>query len=395
MLVIAVLSLPVAVLTIQIIYALGKEKSSRITTRNQSVSFTVLIPAHNEAEIIAGTLVSIKAHVTGKDRILVIADNCSDGTERIARDLGVEVLPRSNSNEKGKGYALGFGIKHIGELESKPDALVILDADCTIGAGEISDLAAMSIELNRPVQALYLMHSNETAGMGQKVAEFAWLVKNRVRALGNRKLGFPCQLMGSGMAFPWSLVDAARFSSANIVEDLELGINYTLEGHSPYFYPGVSVSSYFPSHSDSEKSQRRRWEHGHLATILKMLPRLVRQGFAKRDIECAALAADLLVPPLALLTILLVVINGFCFGYAVFHGSVVPWLVSLLLLVIFCIGILLAWYRFGRDILSTKQLLYIPVYILKKLPLYLAILVKRQVKWVKTSRSIRDEAGDE
>jgi cellulose synthase/poly-beta-1,6-N-acetylglucosamine synthase-like glycosyltransferase len=395
MLIIAVLALPVAVLTIQIIYALGKEKPSQIPAQNQSVSFTVLIPAHNEAEIIDDTLVSIKAQVTGKGKILLIADNCSDGTERLARDLGVEVLPRSDSNEKGKGYALGFGIKHIGELESKPDALVILDADCTISAGEISDLAAMSIELNRPVQALYLMHSNETAGMGQKVAEFAWLVKNRVRALGYRKLGFPCQLMGSGMAFPWSLVSTARFSSGNIVEDLELGINYTLEGHSPSFYPEVSVSSYFPSSSDSEKSQRRRWEHGHLVTSIKMLPRLVRRGIVNRDIDCAALAVDLLVPPLSLLTILLVALNVICLVYAVVHGGAEPWFASLILLAIFCFGILLAWYRFGRGILTTRQLLYIPVYILNKVPLYLAILVKRQVKWVKTSRGIRGEADDE
>ena len=388
-LVIVILGVPVAVLGLQIFSALRKEMPTTTVSELRKFSFTILIPAHNEEEIIGETLASIKTQVTGDNKILVIADNCSDNTEQIVTGLGVEVISRSSINQRGKGFALGFGIRYINEFEVKPDVLVILDADCTVAKGEIINLAAKSIELNRPVQALYLMHSNKFAGIGQKISEFAWLLKNKIRPLGYKKLYLPCQLLGSGMAFPWSIVSAERFTSANIVEDLELGITYTMEGLPPFFYPVVSIASFFPLDADSEKSQRKRWEHGYLITIAKLVPSLIKSSISNRDFKGAAMTADLLIPPLALLATLLIVINAFCLGYAVVDGDFYPLLFSLLILIVFSVEIIVAWFYFGRDMLGLRHLFYIPFYIVKKLPLYLAVFVKRQVGWVKTSRKGR------
>ena len=53
------------------------------------------------------------------------------------------------------------------------------------------------------------------------------------------------------------------------------------------------------------------------------------------------------------------------------------------------LAIISAWAKFGREIVSIVALLYAPFYILKKIPLYLSFLLKRQVDWV---RSKRDES---
>jgi hypothetical protein len=50
------------------------------------------------------------------------------------------------------------------------------------------------------------------------------------------------------------------------------------------------------------------------------------------------------------------------------------------------ITILLAWSQFGRAIIAFSALLYAPLYALKKIPLYLGFLVKRQVEWVRSKR---------
>jgi cellulose synthase/poly-beta-1,6-N-acetylglucosamine synthase-like glycosyltransferase len=356
---------------------------------------TILIPAHNEESVIENTLLSLDDEVTENDQVVVIADNCVDETETIVRNLGFEVIVREDLAEVGKGYALGFGIDHIEQKENQPDALVILDADCTVTRGSLKELAAIGVELKRPAQAQYLMHANPENGIGQRVAEFAWIVKGKVRSTGYRKLGLPCQLKGTGMAFPWGLVDADKFRSANIVEDLELGIQLTLDGYPPFYCPEVTVSSEFPLSKEGEKSQRKRWEHGHLATSLKFLPKLVKQCIAGLDVNCAALAADLLVPPLALLAILLVVLNVFCGGYALVTGITGPLWVSLSLLGIFGLGVLIAWFFHAREVIGLKHLLFVPVYVIRKIPLYLTILVKRQVKWVKTSRGNQSGGNDE
>jgi hypothetical protein len=74
--------------------------------------------------------------------------------------------------------------------------------------------------MGRPVQALYLMMAPADSQINYKVAEFAWRVKNWLRPLGLRALGLPCQLMGTGMAFPWEVIRRADLASASLVEDL-------------------------------------------------------------------------------------------------------------------------------------------------------------------------------
>lgn len=379
--------IPVAILFVQVFNSLRVTGVAYTPKLLKNISFAILIPAHNEEDVIEKTLLSVKAQVSENDRILVVADNCTDNTKDIANGLNVEVVIRSNKHQIGKGYALEFGIDYLSTSELKPDVLVIMDADCLVTKGEIKNLAVKSNELNRPAQALYLMHSPNNSGIGTKMAEFAWLVKNLVRPLGYKNLKLPCQLTGSGMAFPWSIVDSGKFKNANIVEDLKLGIDYTIEGYPPVFFPELTVSSCFPVEISGKKSQRKRWEHGHLTTIIRQVPRLAAQSIVKRNFNCMALAADLFVPPLALLSLLLIILNTICIGYALMEGGILPFVVSLGILTFFCIEVLVAWHFFGRKILSAKQLLYVPVYILKKVPLYLTFLVKRQVQWVKTTRT--------
>ena len=57
--------------------------------------------------------------------------------------------------------------------------------------------------------------------------------------------------------------------------------------------------------------------------------------------------------------------------------------VALLLLVL---AVLLAWLRFGRRIVPFRELLGIPVYVLRKLPLYLGFMTARQTGWVRSQR---------
>ena len=49
---------------------------------------TVLVPAHDEEAVLAATLDSLGGQTRRPDRVLVIADNCSDATAEVARALG-------------------------------------------------------------------------------------------------------------------------------------------------------------------------------------------------------------------------------------------------------------------------------------------------------------------
>ena len=72
------------------------------------------------------------------DRLLVVADNCTDHTAAVARAAGAEVLERRDAERRGKGYALAAGVDTL--RAGPPDVVVIVDADCRPAAGAIDRL---------------------------------------------------------------------------------------------------------------------------------------------------------------------------------------------------------------------------------------------------------------
>jgi hypothetical protein len=88
----------------------------------------VLIPAHNEQLLIGQTLQRLLPQITAVDRVLVVADNCTDKTALMARSHGVEVLERHDTQNRGKGFALAAGVAHL--AADPPDVVIVFDADC-------------------------------------------------------------------------------------------------------------------------------------------------------------------------------------------------------------------------------------------------------------------------
>ncbi|HSI44011.1 MAG TPA: glycosyltransferase family 2 protein [Methylotenera sp.] len=378
------LAIPVAVFMLQVLISLLPYFAKPLP-KSARPSIAVLIPAHNEQLGIGATLESLRAQLVEGDRIIVIADNCQDNTAAIARSYGAIAIERTDTVKRGKSYALDYGMRYL-EQNEPSETVVIVDADCLIQPGSLPRLASLAVQKNRPVQALYLMYSPPNSSLKTKIAEFAWAVKNWARALGYHHLGLPCQLMGTGMAFPWALIQKANIASGHIVEDLKLGLELADQKHPPLFCPEAVVTSVFPINTEGAKSQRTRWEHGHLGMIAKEGPALLLRSLAKFNLGMLALVLDMCVPPLALLTLLVLSLALAGIILASFSHALFPGLFGVLLLLMLGVTVLLAWVKFGRSILTLASLGYAPIYMLAKIPLYLKFLVRRQVEWVRSKR---------
>jgi cellulose synthase/poly-beta-1,6-N-acetylglucosamine synthase-like glycosyltransferase len=387
----AVLLVPLGVLSLQVLAAMWPARNSGCTSgcvSSPRPSIAVLMPAHDEATGIAPAIAAVMAGLVEQDRLLVVADNCSDDTAGIAERAGGEVIERFDSDRRGKGYALDFGIRHL--ATRPPEVVVIVDADCIVEGDALDRLAHQCARTGRPAQALYLMHAPAGAGARLRIAAFAWIVKNHVRALGYWRLGLPCQLMGTGMAFPWSAIRSAPLASGHIVEDLQLGIDLAAAGAPPCFCPHALVTSMFPSRADGIESQRTRWEQGHLGVIAQVGPRLIASALRKGDGSLVAMALDLCVPPLATLALVvftLIVVSALL----ALTGAQTPLFVAATLAVMMVTVVFLAWVGFGRRSVSLSEMLLAPLYAASKVPMYLRMLRTRQLEWVRTRRD--DRAG--
>lgn len=377
------LLVPILTLALEVIASLPARKGqSRLEGGRPRLA--IVVPAHDEAGLIGETVRAILPQLLATDRLIVVADNCSDDTAAIARTAGARVIVRNDTTRRGKSYALDFAIQHL--TTDPPDAVLIVDADCRVEEGCVDRLARTCRATSRPVQALYLMHAPAGAGLTGRIAAFAWILKNRVRPTGLARLGLPCQLMGTGMAFPWQCIERADLASGHIVEDLKLGLELARDGSPALFCPEARVSSDFPASAEGFKSQRTRWEHGYLGVLLRDAPPLIVQALAKGNLPLLALSLDLCVPPIALLVLLTGAV-WLAAGLAyVFAGSMAPFLLASAALALLAGCVLLAWARYARDIISGATLAFAPFYALAKIPLYARFLVARQIDWVRSKR---------
>ncbi len=297
---------------------------------------------------------------------------------------GAEVVERHEPERRGKGYALAFGARHLGQ--NPPEILIVLDADCRLGREAVGRLARAAHEFGRPVQARYRMLPPDGAGAGHRLAAFAFLMRNHVRALGLRALGAPCHLMGTGMAIPWPLAVSADLASGHLTEDLKLGVELAAAGKGAIYLPEAVVTSAFPLAAAAASGQHRRWEQGSLQVLASQAPGLLATALARRDAGLLALAFDILAPPIGLYagallawTALLLVLAAAGAGSA---SIVIP--VGALVLLALAIG--LAWRRFGGEVSSARDFAGLPSYVLGKLGIYAGLLRGRGSSWTRTDR---------
>jgi cellulose synthase/poly-beta-1,6-N-acetylglucosamine synthase-like glycosyltransferase len=388
----AIVALPVLVIVVQVAVALlpigrlRQHGQHADQTPEANRSFAVLVPAHNEAIGIRDTIASISAQLTPSGRIVVVADNCSDATAQIARDCGAEVLERNCSTERGKGYALQAGLVHLAQRQPVPEFVIVVDADCRLEPECLNSLVAQAATTGRPAQACYLMTPPAEPRAVDVVSALAVLVKNRIRPLGMARLGLPCLITGSGTAFPWATLQAHPFDGGNLVEDMQLAVDLALSSSAPSYCDEAVLSAALPNRPAAFISQRRRWEHGHLQTLVTQVPRLALAFLKTGRIELAAMLLDLSVPPLSLVVALNLV--------ATFAGLIVgclgagwePAFIGLVALALLTVSVCAAWWRFAPRWMAWRYLLGIPAYVLRKLPIYASFISRRESAWVRTSR---------
>ena len=385
---------PAVVLLIETLAALLPAASAR-QTASRSPTVAVLVPAHDEAAQIGETVAALTSQLPEAGRLLVVADNCSDDTAALAARAGASVVERRDRERIGKGFAISYGLRHLDP--DPPDVVIVVDADCRVSQGGLAALAATAVSANRPAQAEYLLAAPADAGPTVVVSALATLLRNRVRPRGMRRLGLPCHLTGSGMAFPWRQLRDAPELGANLVEDLVLGIELALRGTPAVLCADVRISSELPRGATANMGQRRRWEHGQLQTLVAYVPRLLAAGIARRRLALVGLGLDLAVPPLALLVMLQIGMLAVS-GLAGLVGIASPAAFGLAALSVGLVSAAVgaAWVGFGRPVLPARQILFVPLYLLWKIPLYLGLARgRKQAVWERTARDSPAPAAGE
>jgi cellulose synthase/poly-beta-1,6-N-acetylglucosamine synthase-like glycosyltransferase len=366
--------------------------------------FLILVPAHNEAQLLPGLLQSLERldYPRALYAVHVVADNCTDETAAVARQWGATVHERNDSNRRGKGAALQWLLERLWATAAVHDAVVFLDADSHISPNFLRVMDSHLARGERVIQAYYTVDAPERArSVALRYAAFA--VLHYLRPLGRMALGASVGLKGNGMVFAAELMRAHQWSAA-LTEDIELHMALLFAGERVAFAPGATVWAEMPASLAQTTGQHARWESGRLEMARRYVPPLLRaswvaarQGEMRRAFLFADAALEHLIPPLAVFAALTL------FGCAVtLLLSLGMWLVpaagnrTLLMLNLLGSTTLLAGlllYLFAGLRLAAapwpvyRSLLGAPLYIIWKSRHYVQILNKRSADWVRTTRN--------
>ncbi len=357
------------------------------STAAASTRLTVLVPAHDEALMIAGCVRSLDAQIYPRSlyNVVVIADNCSDRTAAIARAAGAERVLERSSAERGKGQALRWVIDIILHEAGPPAAFVIVDADTTADPELLSRLAAAFERGAQAAQCDYALQADGSAASALRAAAF--LLVNRVRPAGRAALGLSAFLVGNGMLLSAELLTALPWRAFTSTEDLEYSLDLASAAVKIAYVGDASVHAPTAPSADAAASQQLRWEGGRLHLMRTRGLRMLLAGLVRRRPALVLVAVDLLTPPLgalaglalagAVLSVALAA-AGACADWAT-----ASWLVALSAIPAYA----LIGLRAGRAPRSAyRALLRAPLFVLAK-PLHAhRVLRFRPDSWVRTER---------
>ncbi len=240
-------------------------------------SFAIVIPAHDEETTLPEVLRSCARldYPRAKVKVYVIADNCSDRTATIARRHGVVCLERHDLEHRGKGHALAWGLGRV--LADRPDAVIILDADCRLDADALRVFDARLSQGQRVLQANYVA-ANPDESLVSYVAGVANRLENELFYAPKSRLGLAVLLRGTGMVFSRQVLEDCPWQEHSIVEDAEYTLRLFEAGIRVHFVEEILVGSDFPAQRQQLMVQRSRWIGGNCALGRVQAPRLILQG---------------------------------------------------------------------------------------------------------------------
>jgi poly-beta-1,6-N-acetyl-D-glucosamine synthase len=242
-----------------------------------SVRITVLVPAHDEEDALPATLEALSDQTRQPDRVIVVADNCTDRTAAIAREMDYEAFETVDNHHK-KGGALNQALAALLPEATADDVILIMDADTQlaerfleIGAGRLEadpELAAVGgVFYGESGKGLVgQLQRNEYARYGLQIRQR----RGRVFVLTGTATLFRADAMldvagARGVFIPGE--PGRVYDTAALTEDNELTLALKSLGATMESPPECRVTTELMPTWRNLWHQRQRWQRGALENI--------------------------------------------------------------------------------------------------------------------------------
>ncbi|MDE2144459.1 MAG: glycosyltransferase family 2 protein [Patescibacteria group bacterium] len=374
----------------------GLKKVGRRKETKPKSTFAIFIPAHNEEKVVGPLLDSCFNLDYPRELfdVYVIADNCDDGTVKLSLSKGANVIKRSNSELKGKGYALDYGFQEVFRRREY-SAAVVVDADNLIKSDFLKIMNAELLKGKKILQGRMDVKNPNDTWVTAIYAMSVW-VSNRFFYYAKNNLGFSAALGGTGMCISSDILEKIGWGATSLTEDWEFTIKALIHGVKTDWVHDAIVYDEKPLAFGQTWRQRLRWVRGQFVVAFRYFPELLWRGVSKADFVALESIVQLLMPVyLVTATLMSVVFLTSLRQYAFdpFLGKMLfstyweaLWTVQYA--VFSFVMPVAATLMDGGSKLTLKYILLFPIYQYSWIPLaWLALFTHRNVEWMHTAHT--------
>ena len=274
--------------TLMTIFSFKKYEKPRSMIDSFRQTFSILIPSHNEEDVIYDTLQNIQKIKYPKDyfNVYIIMDNCTDNTlkefNRFKQDYPFSTnINKIIVNGGSKPKALNKAISYLKENNLwNADNIIILDADNIISNTMLQSYDYYHKMYNDILQCRILSANDNNIISQGFTSSFNFMAYGFQYT--RNCIGLSASLSGTGFSIKRDIFDKVGFNKCDtLTEDLEFSILCILNGYKIKYVPEEYVLN---QHLESFKPsliQRIRWCRGHMQTAMKLDKSLLK-AFIKR-----------------------------------------------------------------------------------------------------------------
>lgn len=248
-----------------LVLALAGHFYNRITPVNQQTfnRIAVFIPSYKEDSVIVHTateLLKVDYPESGFD-VIVIADSLKPETLEQLKKTKAIVIPVSFEKSM-KSRSLNFAFNAV---DKNYEIAIIADADNILARNFLADINSLYNQGYRIIQAQRVAKNlNTPMAVLDGLSE---AINNHLFRQGANALGLSSALIGSGMAFPFTLIKEELSKIDSAVEDKALQVALVEKGHKINYQKGTLVFDEKVDSPEAYKNQRRRWIAGQYDTL--------------------------------------------------------------------------------------------------------------------------------
>lgn len=255
--------------------------------------YGILIAARNEEKVIGNLIRSIYAQDYPQDKlkIFVVADNCTDKTADIVRELIAEghentfVYEHNNPNERTKGFALKYLLEQMKAdgLKEGIDGYFVFDADNILNVDYVTKMND-AFDFYDGKRGVTSFRNSKNFNTNPISACYGlWFYRGcRFEMRGRTMCNCSTRVSGTGyLATAEMMKDGWPY--VTLTEDWEFSADQVLNGRKIMYCEEAIFYDEQPTNFKVMWRQRVRWAKGHLLVCLTKYASLFKNLFRKKD----------------------------------------------------------------------------------------------------------------